>query len=107
MVASQIPHMTYQQYRTARRLVHECCNLRELPAPGQRRGMYLPSKYHLFVSVPLVPCRRPSVGRWSVRCSVPAACWQTTAMPGVRKAVCPSQAQHALLFHLRRRPGQT
>ena len=26
MVFSQIPHMTYQQYRTARRLVHECCN---------------------------------------------------------------------------------
>ena len=26
MVASQIPHMTYRQYRTARRLVHECCN---------------------------------------------------------------------------------
>lgn len=26
MAASQIPHMTYQQYRTARRLVHECCN---------------------------------------------------------------------------------
>ena len=25
-VFSQIPHMTYQQYRTARRLVHECCN---------------------------------------------------------------------------------
>ena len=21
-----IPHMTYQQYRTARRLVHQCCN---------------------------------------------------------------------------------
>lgn len=26
MSASEIPHMTYQQYRTARRLVHECCN---------------------------------------------------------------------------------
>ena len=26
MGASEIPHMTYQQYRTARRLVHECCN---------------------------------------------------------------------------------
>ena len=26
MAASQIPHMTYQQYRTTRRLVHECCN---------------------------------------------------------------------------------
>ena len=26
MSASKIPHMTYQQYRTARRLVHECCN---------------------------------------------------------------------------------
>ena len=23
---SPIPHMTYQQYRTARRLVHQCCN---------------------------------------------------------------------------------
>ena len=26
MGASEIPHMTYQQYRTARRLVRECCN---------------------------------------------------------------------------------
>ena len=26
MAASEIPHMTYQQYRTARRLVRECCN---------------------------------------------------------------------------------
>jgi hypothetical protein len=26
MVVSEIPHMTYQQYRTARRLVHECYN---------------------------------------------------------------------------------
>ena len=26
MTAPEIPHMTYQQYRTARRLVHECCN---------------------------------------------------------------------------------
>ncbi len=26
MALSEIPHMTYQQYRTARRLVHECCN---------------------------------------------------------------------------------
>ena len=26
MAVSEIPHMTYQQYRTARRLVHECCN---------------------------------------------------------------------------------
>ena len=26
MVVSEIPQMTYQQYRTARRLVHECCN---------------------------------------------------------------------------------
>ena len=26
MGASEIPHMTYQQYRTVRRLVHECCN---------------------------------------------------------------------------------
>ena len=23
---NHIPHMTYQQHRTARRLVHECCN---------------------------------------------------------------------------------
>jgi len=26
MGASEIPHMTYQQYRTARKLVRECCN---------------------------------------------------------------------------------
>ena len=26
MTAPEIPHMTYQQYRTARRLVHSCCN---------------------------------------------------------------------------------
>ena len=26
MSASEIPHMTYRQYRTARRLVRECCN---------------------------------------------------------------------------------
>ena len=26
MALSKIPHMTYQQYRTTRRLVHECCN---------------------------------------------------------------------------------
>lgn len=26
MAVSEIPHMTYQQYRTARRLVRECCN---------------------------------------------------------------------------------
>ena len=26
MAALEIPHMTYQQYRTARRLVRECCN---------------------------------------------------------------------------------
>ena len=26
MAFPEIPHMTYQQYRTARRLVHECCN---------------------------------------------------------------------------------
>ena len=26
MTAPENPHMTYQQYRTARRLVHECCN---------------------------------------------------------------------------------
>ena len=26
MVVSEIPQMTYQQYRTARRLVHECYN---------------------------------------------------------------------------------
>ena len=26
MATSEIPHMTYQQYRTARRLVRECCN---------------------------------------------------------------------------------
>ncbi|TGY87009.1 hypothetical protein E5329_27325 [Petralouisia muris] len=26
MVAPKIPHMTYQQYRTARRLVRKCCN---------------------------------------------------------------------------------
>ena len=26
MAVSEIPHMTYQQYRTVRRLVHECCN---------------------------------------------------------------------------------
>ncbi len=26
MTTPEIPHMTYQQYRTARRLVHECCN---------------------------------------------------------------------------------
>ena len=26
MAASEILRMTYQQYRTARRLVHECCN---------------------------------------------------------------------------------
>ena len=26
MTAPEIPHMTSQQYRTARRLVHECCN---------------------------------------------------------------------------------
>ena len=26
MKLCQVPRMTYQQYRTARRLVHECCN---------------------------------------------------------------------------------
>ena len=26
MTVSEIPHMTYQQYRTVRRLVRECCN---------------------------------------------------------------------------------
>ena len=26
MSVSEIPHMTYQQYRAARRLVHSCCN---------------------------------------------------------------------------------
>ena len=26
MTAPEISHMTYQQYRAARRLVHECCN---------------------------------------------------------------------------------
>ena len=26
MAVSEIPRMAYQQYRTARRLVHECCN---------------------------------------------------------------------------------
>ena len=69
--------------------------------------MYLSSKYHLVASVPLVPRRRPPAGRWSVRRSVPAAYWQTAAVPGVRKTVFPAKAQYALLFYLCRRPGQT
>ena len=73
MVFSQIPHMTYQQYRTARRLVHECCNydcgncllldnseecaknaLSELSAAGlierKRRGQFLPNL--IYVKLP-------------------------------------------------------
>ena len=33
MITSQIPRMTYQQYRTARRLVHECCWFRAAVLP--------------------------------------------------------------------------
>ena len=29
MKPTAIPHMTYQQYRTARKLVHQCCNYAE------------------------------------------------------------------------------
>ena len=104
MVASPIPHMTYRQYRTARRLVHECCNYDcgncLLLDNGEECICPQSITYSLV-------CRCPSVGRWLVRRPVSSTYWQTTAVPGVRKTVFPAKAQHALLFHLRRRPGQT
>ena len=39
--------------------------------------------------------------------AVPGPRCQTAALPGVREAVCPIQAQHPLLLHLCRRTCQT
>ena len=91
MSVSEIPHMTYQQYRTARRLVHSCCNYDcgncLLLDDGEE-------------------CVCPQSITYSLVCKwFRAALWQTAAVPGVRKAVHPAQAQHALLLYLRRKPG--
>ena len=68
--------------------------------------MYLPSKHHLLADLQMVPRRRPPSGRWPVRRIVPAFLRQTAALPGVREAICPTQAKHALL-RLCLRPSQT
>ena len=69
--------------------------------------MCLSTEYHLLADLQMVPRRRPSSGRWPVRRIVPAFLCQTAALPGVREAVCPAQAQHSLLLHLCRRTCQT
>ena len=69
--------------------------------------MYLSSEHHLLPDLQVVPRRRPSSGRRPVRRIVPAFLCQTAALPGVREAVCPAQAQHSLLLHLCRRTGET
>lgn len=69
--------------------------------------MYLSSEHHLLPDLQVVPRRRPSSGRRPVRRIVPAFLCQTAALPGVREAVCPAQAQHSLLLHLCRRTYKT
>lgn len=101
MGASEIPHITYQQYRTARRLVHECCNY------DCGNCLLLDNGEECVCPQQMVPRRRPSSGRRPVRRIVPAFLCQTAALPGVREAVCPAQAQHSLLLHLCRRTGET
>ena len=69
--------------------------------------MCLSAEHYLLPNLQMVPRRRPSPGRWPVRRAVPGPRCQTAALPGVREAVCPIQAQHPLLLHLCRRTCQT
>lgn len=109
MGASEIPHMTYQQYRTARRLERECCNYdcgnclllddgEECICP-QSITYSLICKWFRAAVLPL------DAGLCAAL--FPAFLCQTAALPGVREAVCPAQAQHSLLLHLCRRTGET
>ena len=109
MVFSQIPHMTYQQYRTARRLVHECCNYdcgncllldngEECVCP-QSITYSLICKWFRAAVLPL------DAGLYAALFPPPLC--QTAAVPGVWEDVRLVQAQHALLLYLCRRTGQT
>lgn len=109
MSASKIPHMTYQQYRTARRLVHECCNYdcgnclllddgEECVCP-QSITCSLICKWFRAAVLPL------DTGLCAALFPPPFR--QTATLPGVREDICPAQAQHPVLLHLCRRTCQT
>ena len=109
MSASEIPHMTYRQYRTARRLVRECCNYdcgnclllddgEECVCP-QSITCSLICKWFRAAVLPL------DTGLCAALFPPPFR--QTATLPGVREDICPAQAQHPVLLHLCRRTCQT
>lgn len=109
MTAPEILHMTYQQYRTARRLVRECCNYdcgncllldngEECICP-QSITYSLICKWFRAAVLPL------DAGLCAAL--FPAPPCQTAVLSGMWEAVCPTQAQHPLLLHLCRRTGET
>ena len=109
MGASEIPHMTYQQYRTARRLVRECCNYdcgnclllddgEECICP-QSITYSLICKWFRAAVLPL------DAGLCAAL--FPPSSVRRRHCRECGRPVCPAQAQHSLLLHLCRRTGET
>lgn len=109
MAFPEIPHMTYQQYRTARRLVHECCNYDcgNCLLLDDGEGCICPQSitYSLICKWFRAAVLPLDAGLCAALFPPPAG--RRRRCKGVWKVVHPAQAQHTFLPRLCRRPGQT